>query len=363
MGAADTNIAKPWRREIYLQDDALPHPVHAARAGAHRRRQHRARPAARHAASCAGYMPDFALIEGTAVAAAWANSAALGPDAAPVDARDARARHHARAARGVRRRLPRAAATPRIHAERLAVALHRRDSAARPRCAASTQRRRRGRARHRSCPSSSGSFARTCSTVELPDSALALAKQRFAGSSILSSVCPHVKAELRAGARGRPRGRRHAEAAARVRAPARDRSGRDQVRATLVGVLARRGDMAGAERELTRCWPAGRRRAGDRERAPGARRRGLAQRPATIAPRRSTANCSPQPNERDALRMLQVKSLGARRFGAPARAAVRAAVGEPGPADRRRDRRVSRARAARRAQRRPAATTSRRASW
>ena len=27
MGAGGTNIAKPWRREIYLQDDVWPHPV------------------------------------------------------------------------------------------------------------------------------------------------------------------------------------------------------------------------------------------------------------------------------------------------------------------------------------------------
>ncbi len=69
MGAADTFIAKPWRREVYVQAGGYPHPVlghevmHVI-AGAF------ARGPFRIAGSAGGLLPDPGLIEGTAVAAA-----------------------------------------------------------------------------------------------------------------------------------------------------------------------------------------------------------------------------------------------------------------------------------------------------
>jgi tetratricopeptide (TPR) repeat protein len=68
MGAADTYIAKPWRREIYIQAAPYPHPVighelaHVL-AGAFGRGPFRI------AGSAGGWLPDPGLIEGVAVAA------------------------------------------------------------------------------------------------------------------------------------------------------------------------------------------------------------------------------------------------------------------------------------------------------
>ena len=70
MGAADTNIAKPWRREIYLQDEAFPHPV-LPHELAHIVAGNTGRGPLRVSGKLQGLYPDFALVEGTAVAAAW----------------------------------------------------------------------------------------------------------------------------------------------------------------------------------------------------------------------------------------------------------------------------------------------------
>lgn len=87
MGAAGTYIAKPWRNEVYLQVDALggskavsswPHPVlaheiaHVVAAGA-------ARGPFKVSATLHGWLPNPALIEGTAVALAWDATDGLTP--------------------------------------------------------------------------------------------------------------------------------------------------------------------------------------------------------------------------------------------------------------------------------------------
>jgi hypothetical protein len=77
MGAAGTNVAKPWRREIYLQDDALPHPVMAHEL-AHIVIGEAGRGLLRVTGPLHGLVPDFALVEGMAVAAAWTSSVSAG---------------------------------------------------------------------------------------------------------------------------------------------------------------------------------------------------------------------------------------------------------------------------------------------
>jgi hypothetical protein len=68
MGAAETYIAKPWRREVYLQMSQYPHPVlgheiaHVVAGGF-------GRGPLRIAGACGGLWPNPGLIEGTAVAA------------------------------------------------------------------------------------------------------------------------------------------------------------------------------------------------------------------------------------------------------------------------------------------------------
>lgn len=73
MGAADTYIAKPWRREVYLQAAGYPHPAlghelaHVVAGGF-------ARGPFRVAGSFGGWLPDPGLIEGIAVAASPVDS-------------------------------------------------------------------------------------------------------------------------------------------------------------------------------------------------------------------------------------------------------------------------------------------------
>lgn len=77
MGAAATNVAKPWRGEIYLHERPWPHPVlahelaHVVAAGAGRG------PFAV-GGRLGGLLPNPTLIEGLAVAAAWADSSDQG---------------------------------------------------------------------------------------------------------------------------------------------------------------------------------------------------------------------------------------------------------------------------------------------
>ncbi len=68
MGAADTYVAKPWRREVYLQVAAYPHPV-LGHELAHVVAGEAARGPFRVAGKLAGLFPNPGLIEGIAVAA------------------------------------------------------------------------------------------------------------------------------------------------------------------------------------------------------------------------------------------------------------------------------------------------------
>jgi hypothetical protein len=69
MGAAHTSIAKPWRAEIYVQNDEYPHPV-LRHELAHALAAKLARGPFRVAGALGGWLPDPGLIEGLAEAAA-----------------------------------------------------------------------------------------------------------------------------------------------------------------------------------------------------------------------------------------------------------------------------------------------------
>jgi hypothetical protein len=68
MGAADTYIAKPWRREVYVQASGYPHPV-LGHELAHVVAGQAARGPFKVAGSLGGVLPDPGLVEGIAVAA------------------------------------------------------------------------------------------------------------------------------------------------------------------------------------------------------------------------------------------------------------------------------------------------------
>lgn len=78
MGAGDTYIAKPWRREVYLQLESWPHSV-LAHEVAHVVAGNVARGPFRVAGRFGGWWPNPALIEGVAVAVAWQSMRALAP--------------------------------------------------------------------------------------------------------------------------------------------------------------------------------------------------------------------------------------------------------------------------------------------
>ena len=78
MGAADTYIAKPWRREVYLQLGEWPHPV-LAHELAHVVAGDVASGPFRVGGQLGGLLPDAGMIEGVAVAMAWAERDGLTP--------------------------------------------------------------------------------------------------------------------------------------------------------------------------------------------------------------------------------------------------------------------------------------------
>jgi thioredoxin-like negative regulator of GroEL len=164
----------------------------------------------------------------------------------------------------------------------------------------------------------------------LPDSARALAQQRFAGSSILSGVCPHEKAKLARELEGDLVAGDAAEAEDTCRRLLAIDPAETGVRATLAAILARQGDLAGAGTELARLQ-------GPPSAAPSviATARQLiadeawrsGQPDAALGMYRELLD---QPSDRDALRALQVKAL-ALAGGTRERALIFGLlVGEPG---------------------------------
>jgi hypothetical protein len=307
MGAADTNIAKPWRREIYLQDDAWPHPV-LPHEMAHIVAGNAGRGPLRVAGKLSGLWPDFALIEGAAVATAWASSSASGMTP-----------HQWTRAMLELKIVP---SLPALFGAgflgqqtRLAYTV----SGSLLRYIAETY----GAATLRRIYASGDvegvlgmpllelerRFHAYLMTVELPAAARALAKQRFEGSSILSSVCPHVKAKWKQELEGYLSSDDRARAAATCGRLLAIDPAETSVRAVLVGVLARDRQSAAAERELQRLQgpPAAAAPVIASARqllADEAWRNGQFDRAHEIY-RQLLA----QPNDRDSVRLLQVKAM------------------------------------------------------
>jgi thioredoxin-like negative regulator of GroEL len=307
MGAASTNIAKPWRREIYLQDDAWPHPV-LAHEMAHIVAGNTGRGPFRVAGPLGGLWPDFALVEGVAVAAAWVNSSPSGltphqwtramieQDLAPPLSQLFGA--------GFLQQQRRVAYTLAGSALQYIAQTHG-TRALRRIYAGEDVRAVLGI----SLEELDRRFRAFIAAVPLPDAARALAQQRFAGSSILSSVCPHEKAKLARELEGDLAAGDAAEAEDTCRRVLAIDPAETGVRATLAAVLARQGDLAAARAELERLQrpqpaaptviAAARQMIADE-----AWRSGKPD--AALAIYRELLG---QPSDRDVLRMLQVKTL------------------------------------------------------
>lgn len=328
MGAAGTNVAKPWTGEIYLQDRDWPHPV-LAHEMAHVIAAETGVGPFRINGGLGGLWPNPALIEGLAVAAAWAGSSRAGMtphqwvralialDMAPALQDVVGADFYAqqkRMAYTVTGSLLRYVAD--THGTAALRAIYRTGDIEAVLQRPLAQLEQEWRAYLQSVP--------------LPDEALALAELRFAGGSIFSSVCPHTKAELReelnadVAAGDDPAAIRTCAAILDVD-PAEVRT-----RAALVTILARSGQMREAREQLaTLIGPPA---------APptviAAAKEGLADeawRNGDLhAAAQIYAELLEQPNGRDARRQLQVKSLALQGGDAERGLLQRLLLGEPG---------------------------------
>lgn len=246
MGAGSTNIAQPWRNEVYLTVRDWPHPV-LAHEVAHVVAGNAADGPFQVGGHLGGYLPNPALIEGVAVAAAWASNDALTPHQwakamleldklPPLDAVFGlsfltQPSRHAYTAAGSFIRF-----VHEEHGPEAVRALHRTGDV-------------------------EGSVGASLSDLEerwhaflgerpLPDDALALARVRFDQRSIFSAVCPRQVAQLRQElSRDRAAG-----APQRVRETCEEILDIDPTslreRAALVGALARLGRFDDAKAEL-----------------------------------------------------------------------------------------------------------------
>jgi len=332
MGAAATNIAKPWRREIYLQDDVWPHPVMPHEL-AHILAGNTGRGPFRIAGLLGGWWPDFALIEGVAVAAAWASSSSSGLTPhqwtrAMIEQRIAPALGDVLDG-GFLQQQSRVAYTLTGSLLRYVADTHG---------VAALRKLYAGGDVHEVLGFGVAELERRFHafvlSVELPAPARALAQQRFAGKSILSSVCPHEKAKLGRELQGHLAAGDGRQAARTCRELLEIDPLENGARATLAAVLARSGDLRGAQAELTRL---ARPQAAPPPVVAGARLliADEAWRAGRLAEARATyRELLSQPLDRDTQRLLQVKTL-ALDGSARERALLFALlVGEPGrPAD------------------------------
>jgi hypothetical protein len=330
MGADGTNIAKPWRSELYVSDGGFPNPVlgheivHVVARGTG------AGPL-RVSGKLHGWWPDPALIEGVAVAAAWQSSGGLTP-------------HEWAAAMQRLGMLPKLASIfgPGFLAQqkRLAYTL----SGSLLRFAAERFGAKRMRTAYATgdLPGALGVSLEALDAQwqaflrELPLSprAEALARARFKGPSIFSAACPHTVAQLEDAL--------HADLGAGDDTHARQTCARlldidpgaAEARVALVGVLARLKQDALAQHELAALAEPNAKQDATGNPYVALARQALADE-ASRRGDRSTASALydqllAEPMEDDALRQLQVKALGQHGSERQARLLFELLVGEPG---------------------------------
>ena len=246
MGAADTYIAKPWRHEVYLQLGDWPHPV-LAHEIAHVVAGGVASGPFRVGGQLGGYLPDAGMIEGVAVAMAWAERDGMTPH------------EWARAmialgiaptiedTRGLAFLLE-----PAGRAYTISGSFYRflfdRYGAGVVRTAYRTGDLEA--AAGKPVAELAREWRAFIETVAVPADALALARVRFARGAIFARPCPHRVAQLRA----QLGGDLAANDAPRTAATCREVLAIDPAdtgtRALLAGALARSGQHADAAREL-----------------------------------------------------------------------------------------------------------------
>ena len=249
MGASRTQVAKPWRHEVYLQLSEWPHPilfhevVHVVVGNV-------GRGPFRVSGAFGGWLPDPAIIEGVAVALAW-------------DAREGLTPHQ-----WARAMLDGGLAPPLRNVGGLSFLLQ---PASRAYVASGSfvrwMRETRGPASVRQLYLT-GDWEHALGTtvaeaerewhrylreeVELPAEARALARLRFERPGIFSQTCPHRVANLQTELRAALGAGDDVRAARTCRRILRIDPNHTSTRANLVGTLARLGRQDAAREELAR---------------------------------------------------------------------------------------------------------------
>lgn len=241
IGVGRTLIAKPWRREIYLQMGSWPHPVlghevvHAALSEA-------GRGPFLVAATLGGLLPNPGIIEGAAVALAWDIRDGLVPDQwarIMLERGDLPAADDLMSLRftslPARRAYMAAGSLVRFMIETRGV---------------ESLLRAYGSGRIDGLAALEEAWHRSLASVPVTDRERGIAEVALARTSIFSAVCPHELAKLRANLSGDANARDDARILETCRAILDIDQGQPSARAALVGALARTGDTNGALREL-----------------------------------------------------------------------------------------------------------------
>lgn len=326
MGAASTNIAKPWRSEVYLSDGGFPNPT-LGHELVHVVARHIGVGPLRVSGRLWGLLPDMALVEGVAVAAAWTPSAGLTPHqwARAMQQLGLLPRLSSVFGAGFLAQQKRLAYTLsgsvlRFVAERYGARIVRRAYTSGDLASALGI----------SLDALDAKWQSYLRTQPLSPHSLAFARARFSGTSVLSAVCPHVRAALEEQLRADLSAGDDAGASRSCARILDIDPGDDAIRAAWVAALARQRNDAGAQRELAAMAGVG----GAKNPWVSVARHALADEAARRGDR-STALFGyealvHEPVDDDALRQLQVKVLGQHGSDKQAALLFELLVGEPG---------------------------------
>ena len=237
IGVGRTLIAKPWRREVYLQMSGWPHPV-LGHEVVHAVLEEAGRGPFAIAGTLGGVVPNPGIVEGAAVAIAWDIRDDLDPDQWSKIMLDRNELPGASAVMSVR-----FSALPARRAYMAAGSLMRFLIATRG-VDALLQTYHRGRVAD--LEALEAGWHTYLESVPVTPTERGVAEVALARPSIFSSVCPHELAKLRADLAGDAAARDDARTIETCRAIMDIEEQEAQARATLVGALAREGRDAEA---------------------------------------------------------------------------------------------------------------------
>ena len=248
MGARRTYIAKPWRGEVYLQQQAWPHPV-LAHEVVHVVARNTARGPFQVGGSWGGWLPDPALIEGVAVAAAWDVRGGLTPHqwARAMVELDQMPSLNDVFGLSFLAQPPRNAYTVAGSFLRFLLDQYGADAVATAYRTGDLEE-----ATGKGLTELESEWREFLDEVSLPPEAKALAEVRFRGESVLSAVCPHEVARLQTQLAGDLAAGDHAAATDTCEEILAIDDDAVAVRAQLLGTLAWKGNERAANEQLSR---------------------------------------------------------------------------------------------------------------